>query len=130
MLDKDKRNLEVRDNRGEVFVEGLTCKRVQSTEEVTKLIELGEEVRIIAETKVNSKSTRSHTVFRINVEIDDKNIYSGSHAIRTSQIQIVDLAGSEGANKAKSMGLRLREGGNINKSLLALSNVIHKLAQR
>jgi len=122
--------LEVRDNRGEVFVEGLTCKRVQSTEEVTKLIELGEEVRIIAETKVNSKSTRSHTVFRINVEIDDKNIYSGSHAIRTSQIQIVDLAGSEGANKTKSMGLRLREGGNINKSLLALSNVIHKLAQR
>lgn len=84
LLDKDKRNLEVRDNRGEVFVEGLTCKRVQSTEEVTKLIELGEEVRIIAETKVNSKSTRSHTVFRINVEIDDKNIYSGSHAIRTS----------------------------------------------
>ena len=84
LLDKDKRNLDVRDHRGETFVEGLTCKRVQSTEEVKKLIELGEEVRIIAETRVNSKSTRSHTVFRINVEIDDRNTQTGRHAIRSS----------------------------------------------
>ena len=79
---------------------------------------------------MNSKSTRSHTVFRIEVEIDDRIIQTGRHTIRTSQIQIVDLAGSEGASKTRSQGLRLREGGNINKSLLALSNVILKLAQR
>ena len=49
---------------------------------------------------------------------------------KTAQINFVDLAGSEGASKCKSIGLRLREGGNINKSLLALSNVIHKLSQQ
>jgi centromeric protein E len=43
---------------------------------------------------------------------------------------LVDLAGSEGASKTKSAGIRLFEGGNINKSLLALSNVIKKLSER
>ena len=69
-------------------------------------------------------------MFRINLEIDDTNILTGRHTIRTSLLQIVDLAGSEGANKTKSQGLRLREGGNINKSLLALSNVIMTLSRR
>jgi len=40
----------------------------------------------------------------------------------------VDLAGSEGVNKTQAEGLRLREGSNINRSLLALSNVINKLS--
>ena len=43
---------------------------------------------------------------------------------------MVDLAGSEGVEKVGALGLRLREGQNINKSLLALSNVINKLGQR
>ena len=42
---------------------------------------------------------------------------------------MVDLAGSEGVNKTQADGLRLREGSNINRSLLALSNVINKLSQ-
>ena len=134
LLDGSRRNLEVRDlgkdGRGGVHVEHLTCKTVRSTEELQRLVDLGEQTRVIAETRQNSKSTRSHTVFRIEVEIDDRIIQTGRHTIRTSQIQIVDLAGSEGASKAKSQGLRLREGGNINKSLLALSTVIGKLAQR
>ena len=130
LLDDTKRNLDVRDIRGEVIVEHLTCRTVRSTEEVRELIDLGEQKRNIAHNNMNSYSTRSHTVFRINVEIDDRNIQTGRHTIRTSQIQIVDLAGSEGASKCKSQGLRLREGSNINKSLLALSNVICRLSQR
>ncbi len=42
----------------------------------------------------------------------------------------MDLAGSEGASRTEAQGLRLREGNNINKSLLALSNVIYKLSQK
>lgn len=49
-------------------------------------------------------------------------------ALRISQLNLVDLAGSEGASKTQAEGLRLREGSNINKSLLALSNVINKLS--
>ena len=55
-------------------------------QDIENLLELGEQVRIIAETKSNLKSTRSHTVFRINVEIDDRNEQTCRHTIRTSQI--------------------------------------------
>lgn len=55
------------------------------------------------------------------LETTDTNTQTGRHIIRTSQINLVDLAGSEGASKAKQQGMRLREGGSINKSLLALS---------
>ena len=49
--------------------------------------------------------------------------------MKYSQLNLVDLAGSEGVSKTQADGLRLREGSNINRSLLALSNVINKLSQ-
>ena len=67
LLDANKRNLDVRDHRGEVTVENLTYRTVKSIEEIEQLLELGEEVRVIAENNINSKSTRSHTVFRLNI---------------------------------------------------------------
>ncbi|GAB5370517.1 hypothetical protein AAMO2058_001499900 [Amorphochlora amoebiformis] len=42
---------------------------------------------------------------------------------------MVDLAGSERCSQTKSQGLRLKEGGHINKSLLTLGIVIRKLAE-
>lgn len=49
-------------------------------------------------------------------------------SIKISQLNLVDLAGSEGVGKTQADGMRLREGSNINRSLLALSNVINKLS--
>ena len=46
-----------------------------------------------------------------------------------SQLNLVDLDGSENASKAKCKAIRIKEGGYINKSLLSLSNVINKLSQ-
>jgi centromeric protein E len=42
----------------------------------------------------------------------------------------VDLAGSEGVRQTKAQGMRKKEGANINKSLLALSQVIRKLSRQ
>lgn len=41
-----------------------------------------------------------------------------------SKIHLVDLAGSERADATGATGVRLKEGGNINKSLVTLGNVI------
>lgn len=41
----------------------------------------------------------------------------------------MDLAGSERAKRTKAEGQRLREGININRGLLALSNVISALSE-
>lgn len=84
----------------------------------------GDEARAIAATKLNELSSRSHTVFRINIKSFDES----TNKCKYSQLNLVDLAGSEGASKTQAEGIRLREGQNINRSLLALSNVINRLS--
>lgn len=43
-------------------------------------------------------------------------------------MSLIDLAGSERASATNAKGARFREGANINRSLLALGNVINTLA--
>lgn len=43
-------------------------------------------------------------------------------------MSLIDLAGSERASATNAKGARQREGANINRSLLALGNVINALA--
>lgn len=49
---------------------------------------------------------------------------------RKAKINLVDLAGSERTSSTGATGVRLKEGGNINKSLTTLGLVIHALAER
>ena len=74
LLDANKRNMEVRDQKGEIIIESLTTQQVRNMDDIKAILKLGETIRIIAETKSNSKSTRSHTVFRIAIESDDHNV--------------------------------------------------------
>jgi hypothetical protein len=128
LLDAKKKNLEVRESvqRG-IFVDNLTEISVDSYERVNSLIKQGDSVKMIAETKLNELSSRSHTIFRVSIESNKK--IDGKNKIFYSQFNLVDLAGSENASKAKTEGTRMKEGSNINKSLLALSMVIYKLSQ-
>lgn len=48
--------------------------------------------------------------------------------LQVAKMSLIDLAGSERASVANTKGERLREGANINRSLLALINVINALA--
>ena len=124
LIDTNKKNLEIREspNKG-IFVNNLSEIVVTNVDKAMQILNKGENNRIIAETKLNEKSSRSHTIFKINIEfnIKEKKYFS--------QLNLVDLAGSENVSKAKCEGMRIKEGGNINKSLLALSNVINKLSQ-
>lgn len=47
-----------------------------------------------------------------------------------SLINMVDLAGSEGVSRTKAEGSTRKEGENINKSILALSNVIRCMSEK
>lgn len=48
--------------------------------------------------------------------------------LQVAKMSLIDLAGSERASVTKTKGERLREGANINRSLLALINVMNALA--
>ena len=52
------------------------------------------------------------------------------HQVRIGKLSMVDLAGSERASKTDNTGQRLKEGANINRSLLALGNCITALADK
>lgn len=82
-------------------------------------------MRKTASTFMNSESSRSHTIFTLvlSMEFEEDDV---KKSLR-SKIHIVDLAGSERTKLTKVEGERLKEGCNINKSLLTLSNVICSL---
>lgn len=128
LIDVSNKNLEIRESiSAGIYINRLSDNKVESVRDVMYFMEKGDEARNIAATKLNEQSSRSHTVFRINVKSYDT--LDDSMKCKMSQINLVDLAGSEGASKTQAEGIRLREGQNINRSLLALSNVINRLSQ-
>ena len=116
LLDLSKTNLEIREQK----IEGLSEHKIKSLDQFWEIFNKGEQNRKIAETKLNDKSSRSHCIFKL--EIRNGNL--------KSILNLVDLAGSENVSKAKTDGIRLIEGSNINKSLLSLSQVISKLSMK
>ena len=119
------------DTRGFVYVDGLREETVTSVEEVFDLMEAGQMQRKVGVTNMNDRSSRSHTIFRIIIEsMEGANDQDREgKAIMVSHLNLVDLAGSERASQTGSVGERFREGANINKSLMALGQVISKLSE-
>mmetsp|Transcript_45158 Transcript_45158/g.72346 ORF Transcript_45158/g.72346 Transcript_45158/m.72346 type:complete len:713 (-) Transcript_45158:2281-4419(-) len=124
LLDPSRQNLQVREDpsRG-IYVEGMSEQYVNSLEEMMELMELGASNRAQAATGMNEGSSRSHSVFVLQlVQTDTK-----THTTKTSKINLVDLAGSEMVRKTGATGARLAEAKMINSSLSALGKVINAL---
>nr|SVE70258.1 EOG090X014G [Daphnia similis] len=125
LLDVSKVNLSVHEDKNRIpYVKGVTERFVTSPEEVFEVIEEGKANRHIAVTNMNEHSSRSHSVFLINVKqenLENQKKLSG-------KLYLVDLAGSEKVSKTGAEGTVLDEAKNINKSLSALGNVISALA--
>ena len=58
-----------------------------------------------------------------------ENVHGASEEVNVAKFSLIDLAGSERASNTKNKGKRLREGKNINKSLLTLGSCIKALSQ-
>lgn len=99
-----------------------------SENQILEHYEKGNKIRRTGETNMNERSSRSHTIFRITIESREAGKTDDECAVQVSNLNLVDLAGSERANQTKSEGERLKEGGHINRSLLALGNVIRDLS--
>ncbi|XP_031227166.1 kinesin-like protein KIF18A [Mastomys coucha] len=110
-----------------VVVQGLTLHQPKSSEEILQLLDNGNRNRSQHPTDVNAVSSRSHAVFQIYLRQQDKTA-SINQNVRIAKMSLIDLAGSERASVSGAKGTRFVEGTNINKSLLALGNVINALA--
>uniref|UniRef100_A0A7N5JMU7 Kinesin-like protein KIF16B n=1 Tax=Ailuropoda melanoleuca TaxID=9646 RepID=A0A7N5JMU7_AILME len=120
-------NLRVREHPKEgPYVEDLSKHLVQQYGDVEELMDAGNINRTTAATGMNDVSSRSHAIFTI--KFTQAKFDSEMPCETVSKIHLVDLAGSERADATGATGVRLKEGGNINKSLVTLGNVISALA--
>eukprot|EP00043_Microstomoeca_roanoka_P000512 m.27942 g.27942 ORF g.27942 m.27942 type:complete len:954 (-) comp10357_c1_seq2:207-3068(-) len=115
------------DGKNGVVVSGLSIHEPRDATSLLKLLEKGNENRTQHPTDANATSSRSHAVFTVHVHQTPKG--AGIKAnVSVAKMMLIDLAGSERATATRNRGLRMREGANINKSLLALGNCINALA--
>uniref|UniRef100_A0A668RAB1 Kinesin-like protein n=1 Tax=Oreochromis aureus TaxID=47969 RepID=A0A668RAB1_OREAU len=126
LLDVSKTNLPVHEDKNRVpYVKGCTERFVCTPEEVMEAIDEGKNNRSVAVTNMNEHSSRSHSIFLINIKQEN----SKTEQKLTGKLYLVDLAGSEKVGKTGAEGTVLDEAKMINKSLSALGIVISALAE-
>ncbi|XP_059199425.1 kinesin heavy chain-like isoform X1 [Centropristis striata] len=126
LLDVSKTNLAVHEDKNRVpFVKGCTERFVSSPDEVMDVIDEGKANRHVAVTNMNEHSSRSHSIFLINIKQENVE----TELKLSGKLYLVDLAGSEKVSKTGAEGSVLDEAKNINKSLSALGNVIAALSE-
>uniref|UniRef100_A0A8C8CLK7 Kinesin-like protein n=2 Tax=Oncorhynchus TaxID=8016 RepID=A0A8C8CLK7_ONCTS len=109
------------DGKQQVQVVGLHERDVKCTEDVLKLIEVGNSCRTSGQTSANAHSSRSHAVFQIILRRKGK---------MHGKFSLIDLAGNERGADTSSADRQTRlEGAEINKSLLALKECIRALGR-
>ncbi|XP_072045024.1 kinesin-like protein KIF27 isoform X2 [Amphiura filiformis] len=152
LLDMETKDMHIReDEQGNTVI--LGCKEVicTSVDEVLSCLEAGSAHRHTGATNMNEHSSRSHSLFTINVEQrweDAGNEDAPPNSTRerdevvgedgeeeeritncmASKFHFVDLAGSERANRTGNAGERFKESVFINSGLLSLGNVISALS--
>nr|ADB85354.1 putative chromosome-associated kinesin [Phyllostachys edulis] len=129
LLEKSSGHLELReDPEHGIIVAGLRSIKVHSADKILELLNIGNSRRKTESTEANATSSRSHAVLEITVKRKQKGQY-GSQVLR-GKLALVDLAGSERASETNNFGQKLRDGANINRSLLALANCINALGKQ
>ncbi|KAK8767841.1 hypothetical protein V5799_005378 [Amblyomma americanum] len=118
--------LKTTSKNGLITVVNLTEVPVKSAQHIGQLLQCARKNRVVAATKCNERSSRSHSVFRL--DITGHNSYTQLDC--RGRLNMVDLAGSERLSESQAEGVRLRETQTINSSLANLNNVIVALSNR
>jgi len=97
---------------------------VESPKAIGEYMEEASKRRVVASTKMNAVSSRSHAicVLRIKGVLEDSTKFQ-------AKLTLVDLAGSERIKKTGAEGGRRKEGININKGLFVLGQVVSALSE-
>ncbi|XP_002026952.2 kinesin-like protein KIF23 [Drosophila persimilis] len=117
-----------------MFVHGVTEVEVKTVEDALEVFQMGQKKKRMGHTVLNAESSRSHSVFNIRLvqaptDNQGENVVQDRQKITVSQLSLVDLAGSERSSRTKNTGVRLREAGNINNSLMTLRTCLEYLRE-
>ncbi len=118
--------LRIIEDKGRVVLTGLREEIVTSPETVLKLIEDGQRMRHVGATDWNERSSRSHCVFQITIEskaaeVEGETGGETGGETRLSQLNLIDLAGSERAATEKA---RRKEGAFVSNFAVRASRLV------
>eukprot|EP01028_Stygiella_incarcerata_P005611 TRINITY_DN2351_c0_g1_i1.p1 TRINITY_DN2351_c0_g1~~TRINITY_DN2351_c0_g1_i1.p1 ORF type:complete len:697 (+),score=202.31 TRINITY_DN2351_c0_g1_i1:44-2134(+) len=111
---------------GCVYVEDATQTTLRSEEDYLRQVDRALKNRFVAETNMSVCSSRSHSAMILTLRSRNHS----THTDVSSQLYVVDLAGSEKVSKTLAEGQRLEEAKHINVSLLALQRVVKALSKK
>lgn len=123
--EKKKHEIKHDPTKQKTIVTDVNSIMLDSPEAVHSILERANRNRVVAATKANARSSRSHSVFILRLTGD--NSVTGEHSEGT--LNLVDLAGSERLSHSGATGERMKETQHINKSLSCLGDVIGALGQ-
>jgi kinesin family protein 20 len=107
---------------------GLSHPRVLANlQEALAVFRTGQRARQVFGTLANRESSRSHGIFTLKVVRIHNGAPNDPESAQVSRLAIVDLAGSERTRNTQTTGDRLKEAGNINKSLMVLGQCLEVL---
>ncbi|EGD73563.1 carboxy terminal motor kinesin [Salpingoeca rosetta] len=107
-------------------VSNLSEFAVTVPDDVHELLQRAETNRRTAKTAMNARSSRSHSVFRLQIAGENK----AAGEVCNATLNLIDLAGSERIKVSKVQGKEEKEAKYINKSLTTLKRVFTKLSQK
>jgi len=123
---QDQSSLRIRETMsGEVYVRGLQSRKVENPVQVGALMDEASARRVVASTKMNAVSSRSHAICVLKIQgvVEDGTKFE-------SKLTLVDLAGSERIKKTGAEAKRAQEGISINKGLFVLGQVVSALSEQ
>lgn len=128
----DRPSKRLRERDGRTYIQDVTRKEIHSPEEAFALLRQGQQSQKVAATNRNSTSCRSHSFFKIEVvqaltdESGDLDC-SPRNPPHTASISLLDMAGSERADRTGDDAVRRAEANMINESLLVWRRCIRAL---
>ncbi|KAL1529940.1 hypothetical protein AB1Y20_000868 [Prymnesium parvum] len=150
LLAINQRNLKLYEAPGGAqVVQNLTEVNIATETELLECMQVAQAQRRVGSTQNNDRSSRSHLIFSISVESwtipsRQSDAYEApmgkdESLTHTSTLRLADLAGSERvgvsrrqvevASAQNASDVLQRESSQINKSLLTLSTIVHRLAE-
>jgi predicted nucleic acid-binding Zn-ribbon protein len=134
--------VQIREDKGRIMLVNAKQVEITSVNDLMNALHFGSAIRQTDSTAINSKSSRSHAVFSLNLvqkkrkasvsTISSLDSPEGADGMITldSKLHFVDLAGSERLKNSGLTGERVKEGISINAGLAALGKVISQLSSR
>ena len=128
LLVDNNESLKIFEENKKILVQNAEEMPVRNIHHCLEMVQLASEKRQTSATFCNEKSSRSHTIFIMQVL--QREVVNGKEIIRLGKLNLVDLAGSESVGKSGVEKKGQREAGLINQSLLTLGRVINALVDK